>query len=229
MSNHNEIEFDVFALLRLLWRKKAIIIIVAIIFGAAGFLATKFLISPTYTSSTKIYVVAQQASDAKITTQDLVAGDYLVKDYSEIIKSTSVLNEVIAEENLSMTSSDLARKISVTIPTNTRIVTISVVDADPKNAVRLADAIRQVAAEKIIEITKVSDVTTMEEAVEPLGPSGPNVMRNTILTFAMGALVSIVLVFVFELLNDQVRKPEDIEEAMKLPLLAVVPDITKIR
>lgn len=229
MSNHNELEIDIFGLLRVLWRKKMIIMIVAIVFAVIGFLATKFFVAPSYTSSTKIYVVAQQTSDATITTQDLVAGDYLVKDYSEIIKSTSVLNEVIAEEELAMTSSDLAGKISVTIPTNTRIVTISVVDRDPQNAVRLANAIREVAAEKIIEITKVSDVTTMEEAVEPLGPSGPSVMRNTFLAFALGTLVSIVLVFVFELLNDQVRKPEDIEEAMKLPLLAVIPDITKMK
>lgn len=59
----------------------------------------------------------------------------------------------------------LARKIQVTVPADTRIVSISVRDSKPEEASRIANALREVAAEKIISVTKVSDVTTLEEAL----------------------------------------------------------------
>lgn len=228
MSKQKEIDIDLLSLLKVLWSKKVLIVIATVFCGLLGWLVSSFLITPTYTSSTRIYVVNQQSSEAALTAQDLQVGDYLVKDYSEIITSVSVLDKVIADQKLSMTSADLLGKLSVTIPTNTRIITISVSDPNPKQAASLANALRKVASDKIQEVTKVSDVTTLEEAVEPQAPSGPNTRRNALLAALVGLVISVSVVLVAELLNDQVRKPEDVEEAMSLPLLAVIPDTDKL-
>ena len=61
-DNTKSVEIDVLALLHKLWTKKLLILFTAIYFAAFSFLGTYFFIQPTYTSTTRIYVV-NQATD----------------------------------------------------------------------------------------------------------------------------------------------------------------------
>ena len=164
-----------------------------------------------------------------MTNQDLQAGSYLVKDYKEIILSQDVLEKVIANLKLGATVKELAKKIQVTVPVDTRIVSIVVKDHQPEEASRIANAVRDVAAEKIISVTRVSDVTTLEDARPAVNPSSPNIRRNTLLAFLVGAGVMIVAVLLIELLDDRVKRPEDVEEVMQVSLLGIIPDLDKLK
>ena len=61
-----------------------------------------------------------------MTNQDLQAGTYLVKDYKEIILSQDVLEKVISNLKLEQSGKGLSKKIQVTVPVDTRIVSIVV-------------------------------------------------------------------------------------------------------
>lgn len=227
-NNQTQMEIDVLLLFKKLWQKKFIISLLAILFASAAMALSIFVIKPVYTSTTKIYVVNQK-ENSTITTQDLQAGDYLVKDYREILTSKDVLSTVVEQAGLEMTPEDLLSKISVSVPTNTRIISISVDDRVPSESARLANAVREVGAEKIKQITKVDEVTTLENAEEPTTPSSPNIKRNTILGGLVGAFLATVLILVRELLDDRVKRPEDVEEILGLPLLGIVPEMSKLK
>lgn len=228
-NNQTQMEIDVLLLFKKIWQKKFVISLVAILFASIALALSIFVIKPTYTSTTKIYVVNQKDNSGRITTQDLQAGDYLVKDYREIITSKDVLSRVVEETGLDMGPEGLLSKISVSVPTNTRIIAISVRDMVPSEAARLANAVREIGAEKIKQITKVEEVTTVEDAEEPTAPSSPNIKRNTILGGLVGGFLATVLVLVRELLDDRVKRPEDVEETLGLPLLGVVPEMSKLK
>lgn len=132
---------------------------------------------------------------------------------------------MIANQKLTMTPKQLASKIRVSVPRETRIVSIDVKDTNPDTASQLANELRVVAAAKIKAVTKVSDVTTLEEARPALNPSSPNIRRNTILGVAGGAVLIIVLLTLQEILDDRIKRPEDVEEVLELPLLGVVPKV----
>ena len=170
-----------------------------------------------------------QSDKSGLTNQDLQAGTYLVKDYKEIILSQDVLEKVISNLKLEKTVKGLSKKIQVTVPVDTRIVSITVKNAQPEEASRIANALREVAAEKIISVTRVSDVTTLEEARPALSPSSPNIRRNTLLAFLAGGAVMVVSVLLLELLDDRVKRPEDVEEVMQVALLGIVPDLGKLK
>ena len=173
-------------------------------------------------------VSRQNQDNNALTNSDLQAGSYLVKDYREIILSQNVLSQAIEELKLDLTPAELSKKISVSVPTDTRILSITAKDGDPKEAARIANGLRNVAAEKIIAVTKVSDVTTLDEAEVPQSPSSPNIRRNVLLGFIAGAGLMVVLMVVVEVLDDRVKRPEDIEELMGLALLGIVPDMKKL-
>ena len=230
MKEQEKFEIDVFQLVKVLWKRKFLIVLTAIIAGLVAFAYSSFVIKPQYTSTTRIYVVNRnQADKPGLTNQDLQAGAYLVKDYREIILSQDVLEKVVADQNLTMDAKTLGKKVSVTVPADTRIVSISVRDGKPEEASRIANALREVAAQKIISVTRVSDVTTLEEARPATSPSSPNIRRNTMMATVAGVGFVVIIVLLVELLDDRVKRPEDIEEVMHLSLLGVIPNLEKLK
>ena len=223
----NTIEIDVLSLLRTIWRKKFLILLTAILTTGLAFAYSAFLATPQYDSTTRLYVVNQSSDNgAGITNQDLQAGSFLVKDYKEIILSQDVLKNVTTTLGI---TDDIEEKITVDIPVDTRILSITVRDSDPNQAATIANTLRDEAAKKIIEVTKVSDVTTLEAALPAENPSIPQTKRNLVLGFVAGAFLATALVLVLEVLDDRVKRPQDIEEGLGMTLLGVVPHADKLK
>ena len=223
----NMIEIDVLSLLRTIWRKKFLILLTAILTTGLAFAYSAFLATPQYDSTTRLYVVNQSSDNgAVITNQDLQAGSFLVKDYKEIILSQDVLKNVTTTLGI---TDDIKEKITVNIPVDTRILSITVRDSDPNQAATIANTLRDEAAKKIIEVTKVSDVTTLEAALPAEKPSTPQTKNNLVLGFVAGAFLATALVLVLEVLDDRVKRPQDIEEGLGMTLLGVVPHAEKLK
>lgn len=230
MKEQNTIEIDVFQLFKTLWQRKLMILLVALVTSVGAFAYSTFIVKPEYTSTTRIYVVNRNQGDKPgLTNQDLQAGTYLVKDYREIILSQDALEKVATNLKLDMPAKTLASKVQVAVPADTRIVSISVKDKQPEEASRIANALREVAAEKIVAVTRVSDVTILEEARPATTPSSPNVRRNSLFGFLGGAVVTVIAVLLIELLDTRVKRPEDVEDVLKIPLLGLVPDFDKMK
>ena len=219
------IQLDIMLLLRRIWEKKVLIVLVTLLFTVASLAVSIFVITPQYSSTTKVYVVNQTKDEKKaITTQDVQLGSLLVKDYKEIILSNKVMEDAAEKSGTGLTAKELAKKVSVDAPKDTRIISITVQDKDPQVASDLANTVKEVSADQIKEVTKIDDVTTLEEAKAANSPSSPNIPRNGILATALGFILAVAGVVLFELLDDRVKRAEDIEETMGLVLLGVVPD-----
>ena len=221
------VQRDIMLLLRRIWTQKLIIVLTTLVFTAGALMYSLFIATPKYNSTTRVYVVNQKKDNQAITTQDVQLGTLLVKDYKEIILSNSVMSDVVAKNKLQITPGELAKKISVDAPKDTRIISITVTDKDPQKARDLANAVREVSADKIKEVTKIEDVTTLEQAEAALTPSSPNVFKNSVLAALLGLILAVGGVVLIELMDDRIKRPEDIEETMNLVLLGVIPSTNK--
>ena len=221
------IQLDIMLLIKSIWEKKILILLVTFLFAAVSLAYSIFLVTPQYSSTTKVYVVNQKKDDKAITTQDVQLGSLLVKDYKEIILSNKVMEDAADKSGTGLTAKQLAGKVSVDAPKDTRIISITVRDKDPQVASELANTVKEVSADQIKEVTKIDDVTTLEEAKAATSPSSPNIPKNGILATVLGFIIAVAGVVLFELLDDRIKRAEDIEDGMGLVLLGVVPD-TKI-
>lgn len=232
-NTNSPLEIDLILLLKKLWTRKFLIAFIASLFGTAALAYSLFLVTPLYQSTTRIYVVNQNANTNTITTQELVAGDYLVKDYREIILSKDVLADVTYKALSDGLSADdvmsLSRRVSVNSPANTRVISITVTDPNPETASYLANLVRDESSQKIKEVTKVDEVTTLEAAEPAYYPTSPNIKRNALLGLLAGGFLAVVLILIKEILDDRVKRPEDIEEVLGMTLLGVVPDEKQLR
>ncbi|HEM9215923.1 TPA: Wzz/FepE/Etk N-terminal domain-containing protein [Streptococcus agalactiae] len=225
---NTEVEINIFNLLKKLWKKKFLITFVAIAFATTGLFYSLFIVTPQYTSSTRIYVINPNTPNNSITAQDLQAGSFLANDYKEIITSTDVLEKVISSEKLNYPSSQLLQKITVSILKDTRVISISVEDANPKMSQKLANSVREAAVSKIKAVTQVEDITTLEKGNLPKAPSSPNIKKNVLIGFIVGAGLSTIVLVIMGILDDRVNTEEDIEKVLGLTSLGIVPDLNKL-
>ena len=182
-----------------------------------------FILTPTYESTTKIYILNKSESTT-VTYSDVQMGTQLTKDYAELINSRYVLEEVIKILSLSeMEYRDLLDKVSVHTPTDTRIVSITVTDTNPQQAMDIANCIREVAGEHIQNVMDIDAVNVVEEANMPTTKAGPSVPKWTLVGGVLGAFLVCVIILIHYLLDDTIKTSEDVEKYLGLSTLALIP------
>lgn len=225
MGTDNEQEYEIdlkeiaIAILDRIWIVISVGIACALLVG----IITKVFITPMYTSTTKLYVINKQNSDNNITYTDLQTGNLLTNDYIIQVKGTKVLSQVINELNLTDTEDELASRITVSNPENSRFIVISVSDKDPVVAQQIASCVAKVSSDVVKEVMDLEKVNVAEEANLPLEESSPNLKKNVLLGGAAGVFVSLLLIVVFYLLNDRIRTPEDVKRYLGLNTLGQIP------
>lgn len=225
MGTDNEQEYEIdlkeiaIAILDRIWIVISVGIACALLVG----IITKVFITPMYTSTTKLYVINKQNSENNITYTDLQTGNLLTNDYIIQVKGTKVLSQVISELNLTDTEDELASRITVSNPENSRFIVISVSDKDPVVAQQIASCVAEVSSDVVKEVMDLEKVNVAEEANLPLEKSSPNLKKNVLLGGAAGVFVSLLLIVVFYLLNDRIRTPEDVKRYLGLNTLGQIP------
>lgn len=219
---NDEVEIDIGLILSILWEKILVIIATGIIVGLAGFLVSKFLITPKYESETKLYVL-NRANDSATTLSDVQLSTQLTKDYQILVTSAPVMNQVIKELGLNMKASELASTISVDTPSDTRVLQITVTSDDPKRAKDIADKVAQVSSKKICDIMKIEQVNVIEEGSMSEEPAVDTVQKWTLIGLALGIVLSCAVIIIRSMLDDTVKTTEDVEKYFDLSTLAVIP------
>ena len=218
----DEMEIDLLEICLLLLHKLPLILSAAVFAALCLFLGTKLLIAPTYVYTTQIYILSRQESSS-VTYSDLQLGTQLTADYAELVQSRYVLEEVIQVLGLDTNYENLSKRVSVSTPDNTRILSITVTDTDPVRAMDTANAIREGASIHITNVMDIEAVNVVETANMPTTQAGPSTLRNTLIGAVLGAFVVIAVLIVRFLMDDTIKTSEDVEKYLQLSVLAVIP------
>lgn len=221
-QEHDEIEIDLREIFYLLKQKIAVILSVTLIFGVVAGLYTYYVIEPQYSSTAKIYVLSK--SDTVLSFSDLNLGSGLATDYVELIKSRPVMEKVIENLKLNMSYEDILELVSITNPSDTRILNITVEYTDPLVAEKIANDIVEVSKTRISEIMHVDEPTIVEKAISTGEKVYPSNVKNTIIAALVGLLLSSGIFITIYLLDDKVKTSDDIERYLGLNTLALIPD-----
>lgn len=227
MENKKIQEEDTIDLGRLFFavRKKIWLILVVGLLGACGAAGyTKLFVTPTYTSTSTMLVLTKETTLASLA--DLQLGSQLTKDYTVLINSRPVLEQVIENLNLDMDYKSLRESITIDNPVDTRILTLSVVQSDPEMAKAVVDELAKVSSAYIGDKMEVTPPKIVEEGEFPVYKTSPNMRKNVMLGFLVGAVLIAGIVIALELLDDTVKNEDDIERYLGIPTLAVVPDVS---
>ena len=227
MTNNNQkddvVEINLWEIALYLFHWLWLLALVGLVTGAIAFAYSAFFITPMYQSTTRVYILSKQGSDDKMTYSDTQLANQITKDFKEMVKSRYVVETVINDLNLSENYNSLAGRISVSNATDTRVVGITVKDANPKRAQMLANSIRDVAGQHIKDVMALEAVNVVDEANLPTSPSEPSKKKYTLIGFLIGVVGCAAVLILRFYLDDSIKTSEDVEKFLGLSTLASIP------
>lgn len=232
--NESGLKIDLMELAQVLLSKALVLIVAALIAGAAALGYTLFSMKPKYEATTTLYVnnssVSVGSLNFSVSSTGVNTSDALVPTYILILKSRTTLEDVIAAANLNYTASQLSGMISAQSVSGTAVFTISVESENPVEAELIANTIAQVLPDRITEIVNGSSVRIVDYAIVPTQRSSPSYTDNTLMGMLIGLVLSaavIVLQYIIkQQTSDVVATADDLKTLYPdIPVLALIPDM----
>lgn len=221
-KSRDEEEIDLLEIFRVLKSKILFILAAGLLAGCISGAFTHFAVTPMYQSMSSILVLSKETTLTSLA--DLQLGTSLTSDYTVLIKSTPVLEQVIENLDLDISYETLKEKTSITNPADSRILEITVEDADPVLAKEIVDEIAEVSSNYIGDKMEVIPPKIIETGKIPVVRSSPSVKKNVLLGILFGAFVCTALIAVNAIMDDSLKTEEDIIKYLDTSVLAVVPD-----
>lgn len=197
---------------------------VTVAFLISGVIISKFIISPKYEANALLVINADQSTLSSVVTYDQVnTAQELVNTCAVILKSDTVLNQVIQNVNLNITAEQLMNNVNISGVNQTQVLNITVKYSDSQTAASIANSISDLAPDILIKTINASSVEIVSPAKPNDVPVSPKIPLIAGLSFALGLILSIVLSFFLELLDNSYVNEEEIQAYLDLPVLCVIP------
>jgi capsular polysaccharide biosynthesis protein len=210
-------------------RKRLMLIaLLAAIAVAVSGIISYFILTPVYQASTQILVNQKSSEQPVLDPNQVRTNVEMINTYSVIIKSPTILDKVVEDLNLSLTTDQLTGKITVNSEQNAQVFNLTVEDEDPAQAVKIANGISKTFSTEIPEIMNVDNVKVLSPAVlkENPSPVKPKPLLNMAIALVVGLMAGVGLAFLLEYLDNTIKTEEDIQHILQLPVLGVIPKIS---
>lgn len=222
-------ELELKELFQMFWNKKIYIVLITLIFIVIGIIYTIGFVTPMYSSSTTLVLAASDKTTdinkpaSTITTTDVTLNSKLVETYSVILQTNDVLREVISNLGINISEEEIKNNIAVSSVKNTEVIQISVNNENATNAAKITNEIAKVFSKKVGEIYNINNVYVLDEAEVSTEPSNINHTKDIVIFALIGIVISVMYVLVANMLDTTIKTQEDIEKAIKIPVLANIP------
>ena len=214
-------DLDLFDFLHYLFRNKVLLIMVTM----AALLFSVFFVTcvatPEYEATSQIYVV--NSSNSAIDLSDLQIGSYLTSDYQWVLKTWEVNQEVIENLNLSYSVDYMRKHMTVTNPSNTRLLFITFSSPNAWEAAEVANEYAEVARQYIRDKLFADKPSIVSTAKIPLQPARP---RKLLIVFAVTAgtvFLAVWCLFIAYMRDNKVKNASDLRKITGCVPLAIIP------
>lgn len=220
-GEEQEVEIDLLELFYHIWDHWKIVALCLVLGAVLAGGYTKLLVKPTYEATAKMYVLS--SSDSVVNLSDLQLGSYLASDYIEVFKTHEVTNMVINSLGLPYTYEELQEMLTISNPSGTRILNITITSKSPTEAAAVANKYLEVASQYVADVMITDKPTELSVALVPEKKAGPSTMKNAVLGGLVGFVLACGVLVVQFLMDDKVKSGEQITKLTGLPILAEVP------
>ena len=215
---------DLLEVARAILKHIKLIILLCVIFGAAGFFGTKFLIAPKYTASTSIYLTPQVSDSGSLDYNSQMANSKLVTNAVNLLTQNNIMSEVAKDVGLE--SADSVKKlVSVSNESNTEIITVTATTTDPKLSKDIANDTVNTFTKVMQKNLNVRNIEVVDKAKLSYVPSGPNIKKNTLLATMVGFVLGCGYAVLRFLFDNRLRTKEEAEKYLGISVFCEIPEL----
>lgn len=207
--------------------KTRIIILVTLVVVLIGAMYSMFFQTPIYEANTRLVLTgvaeSNQGTNSGTTLNDVNLNSKLVATYREIIKSKTILKDVINTLDLDYTADTLAENISVSTVSDTEMIIITVESSKAEETATVANELAKVFSEQIKEIYKIENISVIDKAEVPTVPSNINIVKQVVIYFLIGIVLSCAIVFAMFYFDTTLKDGSQVEK-LGLTVLTTIPE-----
>ena len=213
--------------------KIKIVILATLMVVLVGAVYSLLFQEPVYESTTRLVLTGttqangnggnQTIDGVGITQNDLNLNSKLVATYREIIKSKTVLRDVINTLDLDYTVPELQDSISVSTVSDTEMISITVKSQKAEEASQIANELAARFSERIKEIYNIENISIIDKAEVQAKPVNVNILKQIILYAVIGVVLSLAIVFAMFYFDTTLKDAAQIEK-MGLTVLTSIPE-----
>ena len=219
------IEIDLIKLGKALWSKAVFVLIIALIFGCAGFAGSKFLKTPIYQATAKLIVSTQSVGSEDVSNDRVNSAKALVETYAVVIRDRDVINQVIEELGLNESYGQLAGCISINAISDTQIMQIIVKHSNQGIAFSVAQKLQMIAPDIIKMAVGIGSLSPIGQPYSSPHPVSPNNMADAILMALVGFALSCGFFMLLFFLDNTYKSDTEIQEDLDVLVLGVIPKV----
>ena len=206
--------------------KKRLVLIIALTVIGCGVAAgiSFYAITPIYEAQTQLLVNQKGNAEQVYSMQSTDTDLRLINTYQVIITSPVILNPVLEQLDLDLTTGQLAQKISVFSKTDSKVVNIRVEDSNPAIAAEISNAVAEVFKEHIPQLMRSDNIAILSAAKlsENPAPVKPDKLLNIAIGAVIGLMLGVGLTFLIEFLDMTIKSEREAEEYLGLPVIGMV-------
>lgn len=183
-------------------------------------------ITPTYQASTILFIGKEGSGNGiGLSLNDLYINDQLFVDYQQLADTRLVINEVQKNLNISIPLEEFKRSMDVYSIEKSRLFGVSYTSIDPKLSADISNEMAKQLSVAASKIVNVENIVIIDKAIIPTEPMTPNLMLNTIVAGFLGFILSTILIIIKVLLDNTIKKEEDIEKIINVPVIGLIPKL----
>lgn len=219
-------EIDLLELFSILKAHIVAIIVVTVLAAVMGFLITEYAITPQYEASVNMIVNTRTDATVAVSNDNINSAKSLVSTYAIIIKSNTILNQVIADLSLKdMDYDTLAKKVSVEAIDDTQVMKVAVKDPDPGLARQIVKEIARISPEEIVDAVEAGSCKVVSQVRVSTDPVSPSLKKNVVIAAAAGFVLVVAIILLKSFLENYIVDDDDVQKYLGLPVLGVIPEI----
>lgn len=237
------VEIDLKRLLMVLARHCWVILLVGLLLAAMGFGYASAFIDAEYAAEVRMYVNnTYGAGTVGFSSSQMSAAQSLASTYMVVLDSYDVLESVgqkaVSDYGASKvyTVGQLRAMISTAAIDETEVFKVLVVSTNRDDAVKIANAVKDVLPEvvnKMVTVEQTDNPGEQKEApplvslqrAEYKGKVGPDEKKYAVVGFLVGVLITAGIIVAGDLMDTSINSEQFLTDVYEdIPLLAVVPD-----
>lgn len=217
---------DYLAVLRKYW----VSIVAITLLGLVGATIVSLVTPPTYTARGAVFLAVRGGDSASELAQGATYATNQVRSYAQVATTPTVLQPVITKLQLDITPAELAESVTASIPANTALIEIAVVNGDPELGARIAQATSEQLVATVDQLSPADSngkravvATIVTPATVPLEKTTPRTTLNLAVGLLAGLLLGFGQAILRNTLDRSIRTEDDVARATDHSVIAKIP------
>lgn len=216
--------FIVGALAKFWW-----LIVLGAVVGLVGCFGYASMQTPMYKSTVSLHFSLARGASAVDLNQGSAYTQGQMLSFAQLVEGSRVLDTVIDELGLDVTTRELERALEVSVPQDTVTMHITATDDSPEGAADIATAVGESLIDEVREVAprnaeggSTINAVIYDDAVPAMYQSSPDKTRDAVVGGVIGGVVAAAAALLIALLDTRVRSEDALSEVSDHPVLGKI-------